>query len=208
MYGQTECTRATYLPPAEIDSRPGSVGIAIPGSRAWVVDSQGHHAPPGATGELVIRGPNVMQGYWQNPLASARAVRPDRDTGQPVLFTGDLFYADEDGFLYFVSRRDDIIKTRGEKVAPREVETALHAIPGVAEAVVLGVPDAVLGQAIKAIVVRSDPALTEQQVLRACARTLEDFMVPKSVEFRTSLPKTESGKVSRRLVRQSLEPVV
>lgn len=111
-----------------------------------------------------------------------------------MLHTGDLFRTDEEGFLYFVGRKDDIIKTRGEKVAPKEVETVLHAHPGIAEAVVIGVPDPVLGAAIGALVVLSDPTLTEKDIIRHCSRHLEDFMVPKIVEFRTELPKTDTGK--------------
>ena len=205
MYGLTECKRCTYLPPAELDRRAGSVGIAIPNTEAYVADDDGEPVAHGVIGELVIRGPHVMQGYWENPAATAERLRPGRNAWEKVLFTGDLFYADSEGFLYFVGRKDDIIKTRGEKVAPKEVEAVLYAHPGIAEAVVVGVPDPVLGQAVKAIVVATDPAVTEIDVIRHCAKRLEDFMVPRAVEFRTSLPKTDTGKVSRRLAAQSLE---
>jgi len=124
-----------------------------------------------------------------------------------VLHTGDLFRADADGFLYFVARKDDVIKTRGEKVSPKEVENALYALPGIREAAVVGVPDPVLGLALKAVVAADPRAnLTAHDVIRHCARHLEDFMVPKTVEFRDALPKTESGKISRRLVADALEP--
>lgn len=206
MYGLTECKRCTYLPPAELDARPGSVGIAIPNTEAFVVDDAGRSVPPNTIGELVIRGPHVMQGYWEDDAATQRALRPGQKPWEKVLYTGDLFYADEQGFLYFVGRKDDIIKTRGEKVAPKEVEAVLHAHPGIAEAVVVGVADSILGEAIRAIVVASDPSLTERDVVRHCTQHLEDFMVPKSVEFRSSLPKTDTGKVSRRLAAQSVEP--
>jgi long-chain acyl-CoA synthetase len=205
MYGLTECKRCTYLPPSQLDKRAGSVGIAIPNTEAYVADDAGEPVANGVIGELVIRGPHVMQGYWENPAATAERIRPGRNAWEKVLFTGDLFYADSEGYLYFVGRKDDIIKTRGEKVAPKEVETVLYAHPGVAEAVVVGVPDAVLGHAVKAIVVLADPAVTEGELVRHCAKLLEDFMVPKSIEFRTSLPKTDTGKVSRRLAAQSLE---
>jgi long-chain acyl-CoA synthetase len=205
MYGLTECKRCTYLPPAELDRRAGSVGIAIPNTEAYVAGDDGEPVAHGVIGELVIRGPHVMQGYWENPAATAERLRPGRNAWEKVLFTGDLFYADSEGFLYFVGRKDDIIKTRGEKVAPKEVEAVLYAHPGIAEAVVVGVPDPVLGQAVKAIVVATDPAVTEIDVIRHCAKRLEDFMVPRAVEFRTSLPKTDTGKVSRRLAAQSLE---
>jgi len=208
MYGVTECKRCTYLPPQELARRPGSVGIAIPGTEAYVVDEHGARVAPGVVGELVIRGAHVMKGYWNDPEATARALRPGPFAWEKVLHTGDLFRADADGFLYFVARKDDIIKTRGEKVSPKEVENALYALPGIREAAVVGVPDPVLGLALKAVVAADPQAkLTAHDVIRHCARHLEDFMVPKLVEFRDALPKTESGKISRRLVAaDSLEP--
>jgi amino acid adenylation domain-containing protein len=201
MYGLTECKRCTWLPPEELDRRPGSVGIAIPGTEAYVVDEAGNRVGPGVDGELVIRGAHVMKGYWENQEATDRALRPGPYPWEKVLHTGDLFRADEDGFLYFVGRKDDIIKTRGEKVSPKEVETALYALAGIREAAVIGVPDPILGLAIRAVVVADEDAgLTEQAVIRHCSTLLEDFMVPKAVEFRDALPKTDSGKISRRAV--------
>ncbi|RLC56815.1 MAG: AMP-dependent synthetase, partial [Chloroflexota bacterium] len=146
--------------------------------------------------ELVVRGSHVMQGYWNNPEATARWYRPGRYPAERLLYTGDLFKMDEEGFFYFVARKDDVIKSRGEKVAPKEVESVLYRLPGVVEAAVIGVPDELLGQAIKAFIVCSDDhPLTERDVLRHCAQHLEDFMMPKYVEFRASLPKTPSGKI-------------
>ncbi|AVT81777.1 class I adenylate-forming enzyme family protein [Rhodopseudomonas palustris] len=204
MYGLTECKRCTYLPPEQLAQRPGSVGIAIPGTEAYVVDETGARLPPGEVGELVIRGPHVMKGYWENPEATARALRPGPFAWENVLYTGDLFRSDDDGFLYFVGRKDDIIKTRGEKVSPKEVENVLHALPGVKEAAVIGIEDAVLGAAIKALVVADDGSLTAQDVIRHCARHLEDFMVPKHVEFRDALPKSDNGKIDRRALAAAL----
>jgi long-chain acyl-CoA synthetase len=201
MYGLTECKRCTYLPPEQLPLRPGSVGIAIPGTEAYVVDEQGRKAPAGATGELVIRGGHVMKGYWGDPEATERSLRPGPFPWEKVLYTGDLFRTDEDGYLYFVGRKDDIIKSRGEKVSPKEVESVLYEMPGLREAAVIGVPDPVLGMAIKAVVVADAQAgLTERDVIRHCARRLEDFMVPKMVEFREALPKSDNGKISRRQV--------
>jgi len=201
MYGLTECKRCTWLPPAELPKRAGSVGIAIPGTEAYVVDDAGNRVGANVTGELVIRGAHVMKGYWENPEATAKALRPGPFPWEKVLYTGDLFRTDEDGFLYFVGRKDDIIKTRGEKVSPKEVENVLYALPGIREAAVVGVPDPVLGYAIKAVVALAPAAeLKEQDIIRHCAKNLEDFMVPKLVEFRDELPKTESGKISRRRV--------
>lgn len=205
MYGQTECKRCTWLPPEELDRRPGSVGIAIPNTEAFVVDDDGKQVPSGVVGELVIRGPHVMQGYWEDEAATARSLRPGPNPWERVLYTGDLFSTDEDGFLYFVGRKDDIIKTRGEKVAPKEVEAVLYSCPGVLEAVIVGVPDPILGQALHALVVVDDQALTARDIIRHCAMHLEDFMVPKAVIFRAELPKTDTGKVSRRLAAELLE---
>ncbi|MDY7039819.1 MAG: AMP-binding protein [Chloroflexota bacterium] len=198
MYGLTECKRVSYLPPEELDRRPGSVGIAIPNTEVWVVDEEGNRVGPGVIGELVIRGAHVMQGYWENAEATDKAYHPGRYPAERILYSGDLFKMDEEGFLYFVGRKDDIIKSRGEKVAPKEVENVLYALDGVVEAAVIGVPDPILGQAIKALVVTAEGVtLTEREVLRHCAAHLEDFMVPKTVEFRDSLPKTSSGKIKK-----------
>ncbi|WP_354198166.1 class I adenylate-forming enzyme family protein [Aquamicrobium terrae] len=203
MYGLTECARAAYLDPAELDKRTGSVGKAIPGTEVAVVDEHGVAVPPGTVGELVVRGPHLMRGYWENPEATAAALRPDPASGQRQLHTGDLFRTDADGFLHFVGRKDDMLKVRGEKVAPREVEAALCACPGVVEAVAFGRPDPVQGTILHAAVVVSDPGLGERDLLRHCARALPDFMVPKSIEFRDDLPKTASGKITRRLLAEA-----
>lgn len=198
MYGLTECKRALYLPPEELDRRPASVGIPIPGTEAWVEDEEGNRVGPEEIGELVIRGSHVMQGYWNDPEETAKRYRPGRYPAERLLYTGDLFWMDKEGFFYFVARKDDIIKSRGEKVAPKEVENVLYQLPGVVEAAVVGVPDEMLGQAVKAFVVCGDGhTLTEQDVLRHCRQHLEDFMVPRYVEFRESLPKTPSGKIRR-----------
>ena len=149
MYGLTECKRVSYLPPGEIDIRPGSVGRGMPNEEVYIVDDAGRRVPAGTVGELVVRGSNVMKGYWELPEETDRMLKPGPLPGERVLHTGDLFRTDDQGYLYFVGRKDDIIKTRGEKVSPREVEDVLHAMPGVAEAAVIGVPDELLGAAIK-----------------------------------------------------------
>jgi acyl-CoA synthetase (AMP-forming)/AMP-acid ligase II len=187
------------LPPNQLTIRPTSVGKAIPNTEVYIVDERGERVGPGTVGELVVRGTHVMKGYWERPEETDRVLKPGPLPGERVLYTGDLFRMDADGYLYFVGRKDDIIKTRGEKVSPREVEAALYSLPEVKEAVVVGVSDPILGQAIKAVVVLAqDATLTERDVMRHCAARLEDFMVPKSVEFRSSLPKTSTGKISRR----------
>lgn len=199
MYGLTECKRVSYLPPDQIDVRPASVGRGMPNEEVYVVDEVGRRVGPGVIGELVVRGSNVMKGYWERPEETDRVLKPGPWPGERVLYTGDLFRTDPEGYLYFVGRKDDIIKSRGEKVSPKEVEDVLYSLDGVAEAAVVGVPDAVLGQAVKAVVtLREGVSLTEQDVLRHCARHLEDFAVPRTVEFRDLLPKTSSGKISKR----------
>ncbi|AYC99489.1 class I adenylate-forming enzyme family protein [Neorhizobium sp. NCHU2750] len=194
MYGQTECIRATYLPAEDVDRRPLSVGRAIPGTRAFVIGEDGHEAPAGAIGELIVEGPHVMTGYWGDALASTTKVAMATDGRR--LHTGDLFKADDEGFLYFVSRRDDIIKTRGEKVSPQEVERVLYALAGIREAAVAGIDDPVFGKLIRAYVaLEPGVTLSEKEILRHCTAHLEDYMVPKSVEFRDALPKTSTGKI-------------
>jgi long-chain acyl-CoA synthetase len=197
MYGLTETKRTLYLPPEQLDHRPGSVGIAIPGTEVWVEGEDGQRLGAGKVGELVVRGRHVMRGYWNDPDRTARRFRPG-PSGDRLCYTGDLFRMDEEGYLYFVGRQDDIIKSRGEKVAPKEVETVLYALPGVREVAVIGIPDPMLGQAVKAlVVVEASLKITTADILRHCREHLEDFMVPKVVEFRTELPKTSTGKIKK-----------
>jgi amino acid adenylation domain-containing protein len=198
MYGLTETKRTLYLPPEELDRRADSVGIPIPGTECWVVDEQGNRLPPGEVGELVVRGRHVMRGYWEDPVLTAQRYRPGELPGERLCYTGDLFRMDQEGFFYFVGRKDDIIKTRGEKVAPKEVETVLYRLDGIIEAAVVGIPDPVLGEAVKAVVVADRTRLTEAQILAHCRANLEDFMVPQKVEIRDELPKTPSGKIDKK----------
>jgi amino acid adenylation domain-containing protein len=199
MYGLTECKRATYLPPDQLTARPTSVGIPIPGTEAWIEDEDGNVLGPGEVGELMIRGSHVMQGYWGDPQATAERLRPGRWPWERVLASGDLFRSDEEGYLYFVGRRDDLIKSGGEKVVPREVEDVLHAAPGVQEAAVVGIPDQLLGQAVTAHVSPQAGAELEETALRAyCADHLEDHMVPRRIVIHEELPRTSNGKIDRR----------
>lgn len=198
MYGLTECKRVTYLPPDQLDKRPTSVGKGMPNEEVWLVDDQGQRLPNGSTGELVIRGSNVMRGYWEKPQETAKRLKPGPMPGEMVLYSGDLFKTDAEGYLYFVSRKDDIIKSRGEKVSPREVENALYAIDGVYEAAAVGVPDELLGEAVKAFVVlKPEVQLSEREVIKQCLGRLESFMAPKYVEFVEALPKTDTGKIKK-----------
>ena len=198
MHGLTEAMRTLYLPPDWVDRRPASVGLPIPGTEAWLEDDHGNRVGPGTVGELVVRGRHVMRGYWNDPEGSAQRFRPGPIPGERVCHTGDLFTVDAEGCYSFVSRKDDVIKSRGEKVAPLEVEHVLHRLKGVVEAAVVGVPDPILGQAIKAVLVVDAPALTVTEVLAHCRARLEDYKVPQVIEFRNELPKTASGKLKRR----------
>lgn len=204
MYGMTECKRCTWLPPHMIGEKPESVGIALPNSEVYLVDDQGGPVPVGQAGEMVVRGPNVMQGYWNNPDASAQVLRRGHNPWEKVLYTGDLLRMDADGYYYFIGRKDDIIKSRGEKVPPKEVETVLFSHPEITEAVVAGVPDPMLGQAITAMVTVADSTLTDKEIIRFCRLHLEDYMVPVFVQVVGELPRTDTGKVSRRLAAQAL----
>lgn len=198
MYGMTECKRVSYLPPEQIALRPDSVGRGMPNQEHWLIDECGRRLPNGSTGELVVRGSHVMRGYWEKPVETAERLKPGPIAGECVLHTGDIFRTDAEGWLYFVARSDDIIKSRGEKVAPREVENAIYAIAGVLDCAVIGVPDPMLGQAVKAYVtLKPGATLTERDIVRHCLNQLESYMAPKSVVFLADMPRTDSGKIRK-----------
>lgn len=202
MYGLTECTRGCYLDPQYLHGRPSSVGKAIPGTQAIVLDTLGQPTAPGEVGKLHLRGPHIMLGYWGQPAKTSAMLRPSKLSGERMLCTQDWFKRDEEGFLYFVARSDDIIKTRGEKVSPVQVEHVLHAIEGIREACVIGVCDELLGQKIRAYVSLLDGAqLDERQIRLQCAQHLEAYMIPDEVVFEAELPKTGSQKVHKQALR-------
>jgi amino acid adenylation domain-containing protein len=199
MYGLTECKRCTYLPPEDLDRKPTSVGIAIPNTELWLVGEDDRRLGPGQIGQLVIRGATVMKGYWNKPGPTAERLRPGPLPGEMVLYTGDYCRLDEEGYLYFVGRMDSILKVRGEKVAPKEIEMVLSDVPGVKESAVIGVPDEILGEAPKAFVVLEKGAqLTEKELRRACQERLEPFMVPRQIEIVADLPRTTTGKIMKK----------
>lgn len=197
MHGLTEAARTMYLPPEQVDERPASCGRALDGTELWLEDEDGRRLGPGQVGELVVRGRHVMRGYWRSPEQTARRFRPGALSGERLCYSGDLFRTDEDGCFYFVGRKDDIIKSRGRKVAPGEAEDVLCKIPGVVEAAVIGIPHPELGQAVKAFIVAPGAELVEAAVIAHCKKHLEEFMVPRTVEFVAELPKTPSGKLRR-----------
>jgi len=152
MFGLTECKRVCYLPPAQIDIRPDSVGIAMPDCQTMILDEEDNPVEQGQVGQLVIRGTNVMAGYWNDAELTARTYRPGKPPCQHErwLYSGDYFKQDSEGYLYFLGRMDDMIKTRGERVSPKEIENILLRLEGIAEAAVIGIPDPILGQVPKA----------------------------------------------------------
>jgi amino acid adenylation domain-containing protein len=197
MYGLTECKRVSYLPPEELLRRPTSVGKAIPNTEAYIVNEKSERiTQPDEIGELMVRGSNVMQGYWNLPTETEKALQVGNYPGEKILRTGDLFKLDEDGYLYFIGRKDGMIKTGGERVYPKEIENILYELEGVSEAAVFGVEHEILGQSIKVSLVLEEGAkLTGKEIVDYCSRNLEQFMVPKSVEICSQLPKTVTGKI-------------
>ena len=198
MHGATECFRTTFLPPEEVETRPTSVGRGMPNIELWLEDADGRRLPLGEEGEMVARGPSVMVGYWGNAGATARVLTPGVYPWEQTFHTGDTFRTDLEGYFYFVARKDEIIKSRGEKVSPVEVEDVIYKIEQVAEVRVVGVPDPILGHAIRAeIVWKGEPTMTPHDVKVHCRKYLEDFKTPTMVEFVKHLPKTAGGKIKR-----------
>jgi len=193
MYGQTEATaRISYLPPSMLDSKPGSVGIPLPGTEIAIRSADGEPVAVGDSGEIWVRGPHVMQGYWGNPAATAQVLVDG------WLRTGDLGHIDADGFLYIDGRASDMIKTGAHRVSPMEIEEVVAELVGVAEVAAVGVPDEVMGQLIKVVVVPMPGyALEARDVLAHCRQYLPLYKIPKYVEFADELPRTASGKVQR-----------
>lgn len=203
MFGLTECKRIAYLPPEDIDRKPGSVGKAMPNCEVFVVDENGNFTKPLQVGELVVRGSNVMRGYWNSEELTNKYYRDGWQQREKLLYTGDFFYQDEEGYLYFVGRKDDMIKTKGERVSPKELENILCSFKGVSEAAVIGVPDEILGQAIKAFIVKSpESTVNEKDILKYCSSNVEIFMIPKYVVFVDSLPKSPNGKIDKKILKE------
>jgi long-chain acyl-CoA synthetase len=211
MYGLTECKRVSYLEPEEIDRKPTSVGKAMPNLEVIIVDENWNVLPPNTTGRLVVRGTSVMQGYWNDQKATDERIKKGRHPFERFLDTGDMFKMDEEGYLYFVGRIDDLLKVKGERVAPREVETILCQHPGVAEAAVIGKPDDEWGSRVTAFVVPdgSNNSIEINSLLRYCKQNLEDFAVPKELIIVKELPRNQNGKIDKKsllLYDQTREP--
>lgn len=198
MYGQTECTRISFLPADAPDEERNGLGCGLPGQRHWLEDEAGRIVDGAGQGELIVSGPHVMLGYWRGP---ERRPRLDPDTGERCLHTGDWFERSVTGNLRFLSRRDEIIKCGGEKVAPQEVEDALRAQPGVAACAVRGVAHPLLGEAVHAWVVAAKGAVLDPSTLmRQAARQLEPAAWPRGITLVDALPMSDRGKVLKRLL--------
>ncbi|MEO3854109.1 acyl-CoA ligase (AMP-forming), exosortase A system-associated [Acrocarpospora sp. B8E8] len=201
MYGLTEAFRSTYLDPAEIDRRPGSIGKAIPNAEVLVVRADGSACDPGEEGEIVHRGALVSLGYWNDPVRTAERFRPFPPGADEIaVWSGDVAYRDEEGFIYFVGRTDDMIKTSGYRLSPTEVEEAAYATGLVTEAVAVGVPDEDLGEHVVLHVVLT--AAAPDELRAALERDLPRYMVPRRIVVATALPRSGNGKFDRAEIRR------
>lgn len=211
MYGLTEAFRSTYLPPEEVDRRPDSIGKAIPNAEILVLREDGSRCAANEPGELVHRGPLVGLGYWNDPEKTAERYKPltDRLSGltlpEYAVFSGDTVRADEEGYLYFIGRRDEMIKTSGYRVSPTEIEEALYSTRLIGEAAAFGVPHPVLGQAIVVVATAAAGVDADERIIvAACRERLPAFMVPSRVEIRSApLPRNANGKIDRKLLAQA-----
>jgi long-chain acyl-CoA synthetase len=195
-YGLTEASPVLTLNPAGRE-KPGSIGVPLPSTEMKCVDDQGNEVAIGEPGEIIARGPQVMRGYWRQPEETKLVLR------NGWLFTGDIGKMDAEGYFSIVDRRKDMILVSGFKVYPNEVEAVLAGLAGVKECAVIGVPDEASGEVVKAIIVRGDPALDAAAVRDFCRRELTNYKVPKLVEFRDDLPKSNVGKILRKELRQN-----
>jgi len=197
-YGLTETSPAACINPMDLVDYNGAIGLPIPSTDACVKDDSGNILPAGEVGELCIKGPQVMKGYWHRPEETAEAIDADG-----WLHTGDMARMDEQGFFYIVDRKKDMILVSGFNVYPNEIEDVIAMMPGVLEVAAVGVPDEKSGEAVKVVVVKKDPKLTAEQIMAHSRQNLTGYKLPKIVEFRDELPKTNVGKILRRELRDS-----
>ncbi|MFT3762467.1 MAG: long-chain fatty acid--CoA ligase [Pseudoxanthomonas sp.] len=196
-YGLTETAPAACINPLDLKDYNGSIGLPIPSTDACIKDDAGNVLAAGEVGELCIKGPQVMKGYWQRPDETAGVIDADG-----WLHTGDVAKMDEEGFFYIVDRKKDMILVSGFNVYPNEVEDVIAGMPGVLEVAVIGVPDERSGEVVKAFIVKKDPALTEADVKAFCRENLTGYKQPRLIEFRKDLPKTNVGKILRKELRE------
>ncbi|WP_027409009.1 fatty acid--CoA ligase family protein [Anoxybacillus tepidamans] len=197
-YGLSEASPVTCFNPLDRPRKPGSIGRSILNVENKVVNEFGEEVPVGEVGELIVRGPNVMKGYYKMPEETAHTIR------NGWLYTGDLAKMDEEGYFYIVDRKKDMIIVGGYNVYPREVEEVLYGHPDVMEAAVIGVPDPSFGEAVKCFVVSKNPDLTEEALIEYCRQHLAKYKVPSFIEFLEELPKNTTGKILRRALKEQL----
>ena len=200
-YGLTETSPAACINPLDLAEYNGAIGLPIPSTDACVKDDAGNTLPQGETGELCIRGPQVMKGYWHRPEETAAAI-----DAEGWMHTGDIARMDEKGFFYIVDRKKDMILVSGFNVYPNEIEDVIAMMPGVAEVAAVGVPDEKSGEVVKVVIVKKDPNLTVEQVKEHARANLTGYKHPRIVEFRKDLPKTNVGKILRRELRDAPSP--
>ncbi len=200
-YGLSETSPSVTCNPVDSTAYSGSIGLPLPNTELRLLDDAGHEVPPGTPGEIAIRGPQVMAGYWQAPDETAKVMMPDG-----FLRSGDIGTVDERGYFRIVDRKKDMILVSGFNVYPNEVEDVVTQMPGIRECAAVGIPDAKSGEAVKLVIVRGDPAVTEADVRAYCEANLTGYKRPKVVEFRTELPKSNVGKILRRELRSNQAP--
>jgi len=196
-YGLTETSPACCMNPLDLAEYNGAIGVPIPSTDCVLKDEEGHIVAKGEVGELCVKGPQVMAGYWQRPDETAKVMTPDG-----YFKSGDIGVMDENGYVKIVDRKKDMILVSGFNVYPNELEAVIAAHPGVLECAVIGVPDEHSGEAVKVFVVRKDPDLKAEQLMDYCKRELTGYKKPKYIEFRDELPKTNVGKILRRALRE------
>ncbi|MDU5838139.1 MAG: AMP-binding protein, partial [Pantoea sp.] len=199
-YGLTECSPLVSVNPYDITEHTGSIGLPVPSTDVRVVDDQGNDVEPGAPGELWIHGPQVMAGYWQRPDATEEVLK------NGWLLSGDIVTVDPQGFIRIVDRKKDMILVSGFNVYPNEIEDVLMQHPKVREAAAIGVPSDLSGEAVKVCIVKKEASLTKEELLDHCRRQLTGYKVPKIIEFRDELPKSNVGKILRRELRDEARP--
>jgi long-chain acyl-CoA synthetase len=195
-YGLTETSPAATMNPLDLAEYNGAIGLPVPSTDLVLRDDAGHEVALGMPGEICIKGPQVMAGYWHRPDETAKVV-----DANGWLATGDIGVMDDQGFVRIVDRKKDMILVSGFNVYPNEVESVVVTHPGVLECAAIGIPDPKSGEAVKLFVVRKDPSLTAESLLEHCRAHLTGYKVPREIEFRTELPKSNVGKILRRELR-------
>jgi long-chain acyl-CoA synthetase len=195
-YGLTETSPSAIVVPIDSKGFDGSTGLPLPSTDVIICDDDGKEVKLGEVGEICIKGPQVMEGYWRQPEETAKAMLPGG-----WFRTGDIGRMDERGFVFIEDRKKDMILVSGFNVYPNEIESVVVSMPGVLESAAVGKPDEKSGEVVKLFIVRSDPSLTEADIMAFCRKNLTGYKVPREIEFRTELPKTNVGKILRRALR-------